>query len=112
MGDQQNKNLQLLDAIEWVKKHRSIVDTLKLKALLESKDKALIIYEVIPEAILNRVPSDLKVLFAKVLDKPDGIFLKEEVEELIMCAARGARKLALKDAERFLQKEKTQLKRA
>jgi hypothetical protein len=64
-----------------------------------------------PEAILNRVPSDLKVLFAKVLDKPEGIFLKEEVEELIMRAARGARKLALKDAQRFLQKEKAQLRR-
>jgi hypothetical protein len=86
-----------------------IVD--KLKTLLESKDRALLIYEAIPEAILNRVPSDLKVLFAKVLDKPDGIFLKEEVEELIMRAARGARKLALKDAQRFLQKEKAQLRR-
>jgi hypothetical protein len=57
------------------------------------------------------VPSDLKVLFAKVLLKPDGVFSKEEVEEFMICAARGARKLALKDAQRFLQKEKAQLRR-
>ena len=82
-----------------------------MKALLESKDRALLIYEAIPEAILNRVPSDLKVLFAKVLGKPDGIFSKDEVEGLMMSAARGARKLALKDAQRFLDKEKAQLKR-
>ncbi len=60
---------------------------------------------------MNRVPSDLKVLFAKVLAKPDGIFKKEEVEEFIMFAARGARKLALKDAQRFFQMEVAQLRR-
>jgi hypothetical protein len=82
-----------------------------LQALVESKDKTILIYEVIPLAILNRVPSDLKFIFAKVLDKPDGIFMKEEVEELILCAARGARKLALKDAERVFEKKKDQFKR-
>ena len=82
-----------------------------MKTLLESKDRALLVYEAIPEAIVNRVPSDLKVLFAKVLGKLDGIFEKEEVEEFIMCAARGARKLALKDAERFFKKELAQLRK-
>jgi len=82
-----------------------------LEALLDSKDKTISIYEAIPLAILNRVPSDLKVLFAKVLGKPEGIFEMEEVKELMISAARGARKLALKDAQRFFEKELAQFRR-
>lgn len=82
-----------------------------MEAVLESKDKTISIYEVIPLAILNRVPSDLKVLFAKVLDKPDGVFKREEVEELMIGAARGARKLALKDAHGFFKKELARFRR-
>jgi hypothetical protein len=57
------------------------------------------------------VPSDLKVLFAKVLGKPEGIFEREEVKELMISAARGARKLALKDSQRFFEKELAQFRR-